>query len=144
MENNQQENDLNTNGEQDLEKEASSATEETLDTDEPDKVEVEEDSFKDKYYYVAAELQNQQRRFEKEKENLLKYGSEKILRDILDVVDNFERTLGFISNDNDEKVKNIAVGIDMINNQLIETLTKHGLKKLMLLGKRLIQIFMKH
>ena len=53
--------------------------------------------YKEKYYYLAAEMQNMQRRFDKEKDNLLKYGSEKILRDLLDVVDNFERTLGFIS-----------------------------------------------
>lgn len=91
--------------------------------------------YKEKYYYLAAEMQNMQRRFDKEKENLLKYGSEKILRDLLDVVDNFERTLGFIQNDEDEKVKNIAVGIDMINKQFKESLEKHGLKQVNALGE---------
>ena len=91
--------------------------------------------YKEKYYYLAAEMQNMQRRFDKEKDNLLKYGSEKILRDLLDVVDNFERTLGFISTDEDEKVKNIAVGIDMINKQFMEALLKHGLKQVDALGE---------
>jgi molecular chaperone GrpE len=95
----------------------------------------EEESFKDKYFYIAAEMQNMQRRFDKEKENLLKYGSEKILRDMLDVVDNFERTLGFIETDEDEKVKNIAVGIDMIAKQFVEALGKHGLKKVEAMGE---------
>lgn len=95
----------------------------------------EEVDYKEKYYYLAAEMQNMQRRYEKEKENLLKYGSEKILRDLLDVVDNFERTLGFIQNDEDEKVKNIAVGIDMINKQFMEALLKHGLKQVDALGE---------
>ncbi len=95
----------------------------------------EEESYKDKYFYIAAEMQNMQRRFDKEKENLLKYGSEKILRDMLDVVDNFERTLGFIEADQDEKVKNIAIGIDMIAKQFVEALGKHGLKKVDALGK---------
>jgi molecular chaperone GrpE len=95
----------------------------------------EDEDFKQKYYYLAAEMQNMQRRFDKDKENLLKYGSEKILRDILDVVDNFERTLGFIQADEDEKVKNIAVGIDMIAKQFISTLENHGLKKVDALGK---------
>lgn len=96
--------------------------------------EKKEEDFKEKYFYIAAEMQNMQRRFDKEKENLLKFGSEKILRDMLDVVDNFERTLGFIQADEDEKVKNIAVGIDMIAKQFVEALGKHGLKKVEALG----------
>tara|TARA_B100001971_G_scaffold214585_1_gene252803 strand:- start:21549 stop:22145 length:597 start_codon:yes stop_codon:yes gene_type:complete len=95
----------------------------------------EEDSFKDKYYYLAAEMQNMQRRFDKEKESLLKFGSEKILKDLLEVVDNFERTLGFIKNDEDEKVKNIVVGIEMITNQMLSALEKHGLKQVDALNK---------
>ena len=109
-------------------------------TDESNTVELKtseskEENFKDKYFYLAAEMQNMQRRFDKEKENLLKYGSEKILRDMLDVVDNFERTLGFIQADNDEKVKNIAVGIDMIAKQFVDSLGNHGLKKVNALGE---------
>lgn len=94
-----------------------------------------DEDYKEKYYYLAAEMQNMQRRFDKEKENLLKYGSEKILRDMLDVVDNFERTLGFIQTDEDEKVKNIAVGIDMIAKQFVDALGSHGLKKVNALGE---------
>lgn len=95
----------------------------------------EEDNYKEKYYYLAAEMQNMQRRFDKEKESLLKFGSEKILKDLLEVVDNFERTLGFIKNDEDEKVKNIVVGIEMITNQMISALEKHGLKQVEAMGK---------
>lgn len=94
-----------------------------------------EDGYKDKYYYLAAEMQNMQRRFDKEKEHLLKYGSEKILTDLLDVVDNLERTLGFIRSDEDEKVKNIVVGIEMIEKLFVESLGKHGLKVIDALGK---------
>jgi molecular chaperone GrpE len=108
---------------------------EVLEASEEEVPEKKENDFQEKYYYVAAEMQNMQRRFDKEKENLLKFGSEKILRDMLDVVDNFERTLGFIQADEDEKVKNIAVGIDMIAKQFIDTLGKHGLKRVEALGK---------
>jgi len=112
---------------------------EDLNTEESNTVELKtseskEENFKDKYFYLAAEMQNMQRRFDKEKENLLKYGSEKILRDMLDVVDNFERTLGFIQAD-DEKVKNIAVGIYMIAKQFVDSLGNHGLKKVNALGE---------
>ena len=89
-----------------------------------------QEDFKEKYYYLAAEMQNMQRRFDNEKSNLLKFGSEKILKDILDVVDNLERTLGFIRADEDEKVKNIVVGIEMIEKMFLDTLAKHGLKEI--------------
>jgi molecular chaperone GrpE len=109
-------------------------TEETAEKVELKEVPKEED-FKEKYYYLAAEMQNMQRRYDKEKENLLKFGSEKILKDMLDVVDNLERTVGFIKKDEDEKVKNIVVGIDMISKMFIESLQKHGLKQIDALGK---------
>ncbi|MCO4754828.1 MAG: nucleotide exchange factor GrpE [Bacteriovoracaceae bacterium] len=93
------------------------------------------ENFKDKYYYVVAEMQNMQKRFDREKQNLLKYGNENVLKDVLDVVDNFERTLGFISNTEDTKIKNIAVGIEMIQKQLLDALEKHGLKKVDAMGE---------
>jgi len=100
-----------------------------------DKKENKTEDFKEKYFYLAAEMQNMQRRFDKEKESLLKFGSEKILKDLLEVVDNFERTLGFIKNDEDEKIKNIVVGIEMITDQMLKTLEKHGLKQVDAMGK---------
>lgn len=93
------------------------------------------DSYKDKYYYVIAEMQNMQKRFDREKQNLLKYGNENILNDVVDVVDNFERTLSFISDSEDKNIKNIAVGIEMIQKQLLETLEKHGLKQIQAMGE---------
>jgi len=100
-----------------------------------EELKAKEEDFKEKYYYLAAEMQNMQRRAEKEKDNLLKYGSEKILRDLLEVVDNFERTLGFIKDDKDEKVKNLYIGLDMVSKQFIDTLSKHGLKKVEAVGE---------
>jgi molecular chaperone GrpE len=104
-------------------------------TEETVEAKADTEDFKSKYYYLAAEMQNIQRRFDKEKEGLLKFGSEKILKDLLEVVDNFERTLGFIKNDEDEKVKNIVVGIDMITKQMLTTLEKHGLKQVEAIGE---------
>jgi len=98
--------------------------------EESESTESTKDEYKDKYFYIAAEMQNMQKRFEREKENLFKYGNEKIMTDLVDIIDNFERTLGFIENDEDEKVKNIAVGIQMINKLFNEKLERHGLKKI--------------
>lgn len=104
---------------------------ETLET----KEEKEEEDFKSKFLYLAAEMENMRRRFEREKEGLVKFGNEKVLSGLLDVVDNLDRTLDAISNDEDEKVKNIVTGIEMVRNQFLEVLKNNGLEEVKALGE---------
>lgn len=117
------------------EEEASAETADEMMEESEDALANETEEFKEKYYYLAAEMQNMQKRFDREKQNLIKFGNEKILNDMLEVVDNLERTLGFIQADEDEKVKNIVVGIEMIQKMFIETLEKHGLKQIECIGQ---------
>jgi molecular chaperone GrpE len=107
---------------------------EVLDAEKKEEVKEEED-FKAKFYYLAAEMENLRKRNERETQNLLKYGNEKILSSLLDVVDNLDRTLQAIVNDEDEKVKNIAVGINMVSTQMAEVLKNNGLEEIESLGK---------
>lgn len=99
-----------------------------------DKLKKEAQEWKDKFYYLAAEMDNLKRRVEKEKENLLKFGSENILKGMIEVIDNFDRTLDMIKKDEDEKVKNIVVGIEMVNKMFLDSLKKFGLEQLDCLG----------
>lgn len=99
---------------------------------EPKKEEVD---FKAKYFYIAAEMDNYRKRMEREKENLVKYGNERVLSDLLAVVDNFERTIDMLKPDQDPKIKNIVTGIDMVQKQFLDTLTKHGLTPVQSVGK---------
>lgn len=108
--------------------------EEVMATEEANQTQ-EKDEYKDKYFYLAAEMQNMQKRFDREKSQLIKYGNENILKDLLEVVDNFERTIDALKNDNDEKMKNVVVGIEMISKQFLETLKKFGLEKINALGE---------
>ena len=94
-----------------------------------------EEDFKAKYYYLAAEFDNMKKRFEREKENLLKFGNEKVLSNLVGVVDNFDLTVGALKNDNDDKVQNIVKGIDMIRNQFLDVLKQSGLTQVESLGK---------
>jgi molecular chaperone GrpE len=94
-----------------------------------------EEDFKAKYYYLAAEFDNTRKRFEREKENLLKFGNEKILTGLISVVDNFDLTVNALKNDNDEKVQNIVKGIDMIRNQFLDVLKQNGLTLVESVGK---------
>lgn len=95
----------------------------------------EEIDYKAKYFYVAAEMDNYRKRMEREKENLLKYGNEKVLSDLLEVVDNFERTIDMLRPDKEDKVKNLVVGLDMVRKQFLDKLTKHGLTTIEAIGK---------
>lgn len=94
-----------------------------------------EDDFKAKFYYLAAEFENTKKRFEREKDNLLKFGNEKILSNLVSVVDNFDLTVSALKNDNDDKVQNIVKGIEMIRTQFLDVLKQNGLTQVESLGK---------
>ena len=91
--------------------------------------------FKAKYYYLAAETENMKKRFEREKENLLKYGNEKVMSSLVGVMDNFDLTVNALKNDNDDKVQNIVKGIDMVSKQLLDVLKQNGLTQIESVGK---------
>ena len=108
---------------------------ETEDSTEENVAPIKEEDFKEKFYYVAAEMENMKRRFSKEKENLLKFGNEKVLTGLVDVVDNLDRTLDALADDEDEKVKNIVTGIEMVRTQFLDVLKNNGLERVSCLGE---------
>ncbi|MGR3741702.1 nucleotide exchange factor GrpE [Companilactobacillus sp. DQM5] len=60
----------------------------------------------DKYLRSQAEIQNMHQRFEKEQRQLLKYGGQKLAKEILPVIDNIERALQVeVTDDNGEQLK---------------------------------------
>lgn len=98
----------------------------------------ENNEFKNKFYYLAAEMENIKKRHQKDLENSVKYGSEKILKNLVEVVDNFERTtaaMGPLESIQDEKMKNLLVGIEMIRKQFLDALAQSGLVPIEALGK---------
>jgi molecular chaperone GrpE len=101
-----------------------------------EKAEKIESEYKEKFYYLAAEMENLKRRQAKELENTRKYSSEKILKGLIDVVDNFDRTVDALSVENDEKVTNIVTGIEMVRKQFMDELNKNGLTLVDTVGKQ--------
>lgn len=95
----------------------------------------EEEDFKAKFFYLAAEMDNMKKRFDREKENLIKFGNEKVLSGLLEVVDNLDRTVDAIAGDEDEKVKNIYSGIEMVRTQFLNVLKANGLEQVNALGE---------
>ncbi|MFL5784534.1 MAG: nucleotide exchange factor GrpE [Bacteriovoracaceae bacterium] len=100
--------------------------------EEPKKDEVD---YKAKYFYLAAEMENARKRMERERENDLKYGNQKILENLIQVIDNFDRTLDMLKGDQDSKVQNIVTGLRMVEKQFVDTLGKYGLSQIESVGK---------
>lgn len=80
--------------------------------------------WKTDFLYLKAEFENYKRHAIKERADLLKFGAERVSRDILDVVDNFERALQ--TKLTAETLQTYKVGIEMTAKELKEVLSKHG------------------
>ena len=122
----------NTNEKAEETKEAKEEASEETQQETPKKEEID---YKAKYFYIAAEMDNYRKRMEREKENLIKFGNERVLSDLIQVVDNFERTIEMLKHDQDPKIKNIVVGMDMVTKQFLDTLSKHGMTVVQSVGK---------
>jgi molecular chaperone GrpE len=95
----------------------------------------------DKLARTYAEMENQRRRFEKEKEDAFEYGGTSFAREALNLIDNLERSKQIL--ENDEKLKNTEALIktlehlDIINKDLISIFTKNNIKPIDCLNKKL-------
>lgn len=81
---------------------------------------------KDRYLRAEAEMVNVRRRVEKDVENAHKFGQEKLVREILDVADNLERTLAAIETETEE-VKPLKEGVEMTLKSLLDTFNKFSI-----------------
>lgn len=69
---------------------------------------------------------NVRRRVEKDIENAHKFGQEKLVREILDVADNLERTLAAIETETEE-VKPLKEGVEMTLKSLLDSFEKFSI-----------------
>ena len=80
------------------------------------------EDFESKYLYLAAEMQNRERRYLKERESLVKFGQEKFALSMLETADNLERVLVNLKNDS-----SITEGIVMTRDNLLRALKSQGI-----------------
>ncbi len=133
-----QENDVKEKElEKEEEKELEEEVKETVENQE-EKKEDDKDSLKkkaeeatEKFVRLQAEFQNYKKRTEKEKANLYKFANEKLILDLLPLMDNMERAIEN-SKDSSEKVVD---GIKMIKKSLDEFFEKNGVKYIDAVGK---------
>ncbi|GAA0408568.1 nucleotide exchange factor GrpE [Paenibacillus motobuensis] len=101
--------------------------------EELDKLQAELEEQQQRLLRVQADYDNFRRRTVKEKEDLAKYASAKLISELLPVIDNFERALGTVS-DNEEVVA-YSKGVEMIIRQFENVLQAEGLKKMEAVGE---------
>jgi molecular chaperone GrpE len=78
---------------------------------------------KDRYLRTLADFENFRKRSEREKSEYFKYALAGLMRELLPVLDNFDRALDHAAEGDD-----FHRGVLLIYKQLFDTLTKHGLK----------------
>jgi molecular chaperone GrpE len=95
----------------------------------------------DKLARTFAEMENQRRRFEKEKEDAFEYGGSSFAREALNLIDNLERSKQVLENDEKLKdtdaLKKILEHLEIINKDLISIFTKNNIKPIDCLNKKL-------
>ena len=121
-------------------KEADS-NEENNNTEEPKSAEERILELEDKITRTFAEMENQRRRFEKEKEEAFEYGGFAFAKEALNVIDNLERSKQILENDDDLKetpaLKKILEHLSIINKDLISIFSKNQIKPIESLNKKL-------
>ena len=80
----------------------------------------------DKYLRAVAELDNYRKRAAREKADIVKYGNEDIIKDILPFMDSLDRALEHDTGD----VQAFKDGVALIQEQLLSCLKKHGVERI--------------
>ena len=95
----------------------------------------------DKLARTFAEMENQRRRFEKEREDAFNYGGFAFAKETLNLIDNFERSKKILENDeilkNTEALKKTLEHFEIINKDMVSILSKNGITPIDSIGKKL-------
>ena len=117
--------------------------EKTEDVEEKKELSPEEkiNELEDKLARTFAEMENQRRRFEKEKDDAFDYGGYSFAKEALNLIDNFARSKSILENDealkNTDALKKTLEHFDIINKDLLSIFTKNNIKPIDCLNKKL-------
>ena len=94
---------------------------------------VERDENNDRFLRAQAELENYKRRAQRELAEQQLYAALPVVRDLLPVIDNFQRALDAARNS--EQAADLVEGLDMVIRQLGDTLSRHGTTPISAVGE---------
>ena len=110
---------------------------------EPKEVSPEEKilELEDKLARAFAEMENQRRRFEKERDDAFNYGGFAFAKETLNLIDNLERSKQILESDevlkNSDALKKTLEHFDIINKDMVSILSKNGITSIDAIGKKL-------
>ena len=111
--------------------------------EEEEKLSPEEElkQIKDKLARTFAEMENQRRRFEKEKEDAYEYGGYSFAKEALNLLDNLERSKAALENDeklkDSEALKKILEHLNIINNDMLSIFKKNNIEPVKSINEKL-------
>ena len=140
----QNEEDLNLKeekSEQDADKQAPEEAEKKKEEESQLSPEDEIANLKDKVARTFAEMENQRRRFEKEKDEAFEYGGFSFARETLNLLDNLERSKQTLESDETIKdkdtLKKLIEHIDIINKDMISIFKKNNIEPIKAINEKL-------
>ena len=90
---------------------------------------------------TLAEMENQRRRFEKEKEDAFEYGGFSFARESLNLIDNFDRAKQSLENDKNiqgsDVLKKTLEHLDIVKKDLISIFKKNSIEEIVAVNKKL-------
>jgi len=102
------------------------------------KAQAEAAELKDRLLRQAADTENLRKRFEREKDDAIKFASGKFAKDVLSVADNLRRALENVPKDagSSEPVQNLVTGIEATERELLSVFERHGIARIDPKGQR--------
>ncbi len=119
------------------------APEETVNKEEEEQLSPEDEiaKLKDKVARTFAEMENQRRRFEKEKDEAFEYGGFSFAKETLNLLDNLERSKRSLESDETIKdkdtLKKLIEHIDIINKDMISIFKKNNIEPIKAINEKL-------
>jgi molecular chaperone GrpE len=96
-----------------------------------DALQREKDALQDRLLRTAAEFDNYRKRMDRERRDLADYTAADVLKDLLPILDNFERALQAPAAADTDAFRK---GIELIHKQMLDVLKKRGIKPIETLG----------
>ena len=106
---------------------SSTATQTTPELDPWEQLEAEVAKWKELSLRTAAEMDNLRKRTAREREDAVRYANQRLLEDLLPVIDNFEMGMQAAAQDTSSM---IYIGMDMVRKQLNEFLSNQGVTEI--------------
>ncbi|GAQ94722.1 molecular chaperone GrpE [Thermodesulfovibrio aggregans] len=94
------------------------------------------DQQKNKYLRLYAEFENYKKMVQKERDELINYANEKLIKDLLPVIDNFELAIKHASDGlNSQWLESLKKGVENALKEFLRILEKYGLKQMETVGQ---------